>query len=165
MVSAGANVMSVSLLRLQSRRLALFYLVKNSLLDCRPVMRLSTDEAVTWSEPRVVTTAPGYFVLNNDRVIQLQSGRLVLPVACHRGRSADPKNYRSLDSRGIALWYLSDNEGQSWREADTWWALPARSGSGLQEPGAVLLAYCAGDSKIGGLNRLRLRRVPLDGLA
>jgi len=27
-----------------------------------------------------------------------------------------------------------------------------------------LLAYCAGDSKIGGLNRLRLRRVSLQWL-
>lgn len=67
----AANVMSVSLLRLQSGRLALFYLIKNSLLDCRPVLRISTDEAVTWSEPRPVGEAPGYFVLNNDRVIQL----------------------------------------------------------------------------------------------
>jgi hypothetical protein len=29
---------------------------------------------------------------------------------------------------------------------------------------AVLLAYCAGDSKVGGLNRLRLRRITLDWL-
>ena len=35
----GMNVMSVSLLRLQSGEIALFYLLKNSLQDCRPVMR------------------------------------------------------------------------------------------------------------------------------
>jgi len=29
---------------------------------------------------------------------------------------------------------------------------------------AVLLAYCAGDKKVGGLNRLRIRRLRLDGL-
>src|SRR5688572_18857962 len=66
----GANVMSVSLLRLHSGKIALFYLIKNSLLDCRAVMRVSTDEAATWSEARPVGAAPGYFVLNNDRVIQ-----------------------------------------------------------------------------------------------
>ncbi|MBI5388421.1 MAG: exo-alpha-sialidase [Verrucomicrobia bacterium] len=137
---AGANVVSVSLLRLQSGRLALFYLVKNSLLDCRPVMRLSTDEAETWSAPQPVGAAPGYFVLNNDRVVQLKSGRLVVPVAFHRNKASDPKNYRSLDMRGIALWYLSDDEGQTWREADTWWALPARTGTGFHEPGVVELA-------------------------
>jgi len=29
---------------------------------------------------------------------------------------------------------------------------------------AVLLAYCAGDNKIGGLNRLRIRRIALAAL-
>jgi Neuraminidase (sialidase) len=128
------------LLRLHSGAIALFYLVKNNLLDCRPVMQLSTDEAETWSEPRPVGAAPGYFVLNNDRVIQLKDGRLVVSVAFHRARASDPKNYRSLDMRGIALWHLSDDEGKSWREADTWWALPARTATGLQEPGVVELA-------------------------
>jgi hypothetical protein len=27
---------------------------------------------------------------------------------------------------------------------------------------AVLLGYCAGDAKVGGLNRLRIKRVPLE---
>ncbi len=136
----GANVMSVSLLRLRGGPIALFYLAKNSLLDCRPVMRISTDEAQTWSEPRHVGDAPGYFVLNNDRVIQLQSSRLVAPVGFHRSRGSDPQNYRSLDMRAIALWYLSDDAGKTWQEADDWWALPMRTTTGLQEPGVVELA-------------------------
>jgi hypothetical protein len=136
---AGANVMSVSLLRLHSGRIALFYLVKNNLLDCRPVVRFSDDEAEHWSEPSPVSKAPGYFVLNNDRVIQLKSGRLVMPLAYHRSRANDPKSYRSWDSRAIALWYLSDDDGKTWREADDWWALPVRSRTGLQEPGVVEL--------------------------
>lgn len=137
---AAANVMSVSLLRLHSGRLALFYLVKNSLLDCRPVLRISTDEAVTWSEPRPVGEAPGYFVLNNDRVIQLKTARLVAPLGFHRARASDPKHYRSLDPRALALWCLSDDEGTTWQEAEDWWALPARTRTGLQEPGVVELA-------------------------
>ena len=47
----GMNVMSVSLLRLQSGEIALFYLLKNSTSDCRPVLRRSFDEGKTWSEP------------------------------------------------------------------------------------------------------------------
>jgi sialidase-1 len=137
---AGANVMSVSVLRLQSGPIALFYLVKNSLLDCRAVLRLSTDEAEHWSAPQAVGAAPGYFVLNNDRVIQLKDGRLVVSLGFHRARASDPKNYRSLDIRGIALWYWSDDEGKNWREAETWWALPAPTTTGLQEPGVVELA-------------------------
>lgn len=136
----AGNVMSVSLLRLRSGRLALFYLVKHSLLDCRPVVRFSDDEAQTWSDPRSVTTASGYFVLNNDRVIQLASGRLIVPLALHRSRGDDPTNYKQWDSRGIAVWCLSDDDGKTWREAEDWWTLPVRSTTGLQEPGVVEVA-------------------------
>lgn len=135
-----ANVMSVSLLRLKSGRLALCYLRKNSWLDCRPYIRWSHDEGATWSEPRLVVSAPGYFVLNNDRVIQLASGRLAMPLAFHRGRGGDPQSSRSFDPRALALWYLSDDEGATWAEARSWWALPVASGTGLQEPGAVELS-------------------------
>lgn len=137
---SGANVMSVSLLRLQSGSIALFYLVKDSLIQCRPVWRVSTDEAQTWSEARPITDAPGYFVLNNDRVIQLASGRLLVPLAFHRAKGSQAKSYASWDSRAIALWLLSDDEGKTWREADDWWALPGRTRTGLQEPGVVELA-------------------------
>ena len=137
---AGANVMSVSVLRLRSGPLALFCLRKNSLLDCRPVLLLSTDEAEHWSEPRPVVQAPGYFVLNNDRVIQLHDGRLVMPLAFHRSRGSDPKSFRSWDSRALVLWYLSDDEGKTWNEAADWWALPVPTHTGLQEPGVVDLA-------------------------
>jgi hypothetical protein len=41
------NVMSVSPLRLRDGRIALFYLRKNSLSDCRPVVRFSRDDSKT----------------------------------------------------------------------------------------------------------------------
>ena len=43
--------MSVSLLRLRDGAIALFYLRKNALDDCRMVLRLSTDEGKTWGSP------------------------------------------------------------------------------------------------------------------
>ena len=43
----GWNVMSVSLLRLANGQIALFYLRKNSLTDCRPLVRLSSDETIS----------------------------------------------------------------------------------------------------------------------
>lgn len=79
------NVMSVSLLRLKNGAIALFYLKKNSTSDCIPLMRISTDESKTWSEPvPCITDKKGYFVLNNDRVIQLKSGRIMMAVAMHQ---------------------------------------------------------------------------------
>jgi Neuraminidase (sialidase) len=38
------------------------------------------------------------------------------------------------------VWDYSDDEGATWKESPTWWALPVVSGSGLQEPGVVQLA-------------------------
>ena len=138
--SGGNNVMSVSLLRLASGKLAMFYCLKNSWIDCRPHLRLSTDEGETWTEARLVQQAPGYFVLNNDRVIQLSTGRILLPLAFHRSRGTDPHTSKSWDSRAIATWLYSDDDGTTWQESASWWAMPVSSGSGLQEPGVVELA-------------------------
>ena len=46
----AAKVMSVFLLRLHIRAMALVYLIKNSLLDFRPLVQLSRDEGASWRE-------------------------------------------------------------------------------------------------------------------
>ena len=143
------NVMSVSLLRLGDGRIALFYLVKRG--DCRLRMRTSADEGRTWSRPVWATPSVGYYVVNNDRVVQLRDGRLVVPAAFHRRFAADMNRYSSLDPRGIAVYFLSDDGGRTWREGRSWRAMPAESGCGLQEPGVVeladgrLLSWCRTD--------------------
>jgi Neuraminidase (sialidase) len=134
------NIMSVSLLRLASGRLARFYAVKQTKWrDCHVVMSVSTDDGVTWSAPRLIMDAPGYFVLNNDRVIQTASGRLIVPLGFHRTLTKNDER-AAWDSRAIAVWYYSDDEGATWTESSTWWAIPVVSLSGLQEPGVVQLA-------------------------
>jgi hypothetical protein len=146
------NVMSVTLLRLLDGQIALFYLVKNSARDCRPRMSISEDEAATWSAPSPTIPAPGYFVVNNDRIIQLRSGRLVIPAGYHRAKSESGSFSEVMDHRCIFITYLSDDLGSTWRESATWWALPVPTNSGLQEPGVVelanghLFAYCRTDS-------------------
>ena len=133
----GEMEMSVSLLRLASGKLACFTVIKRDKVDCRPYLRISSDEGTTWSAPRSVVDAPGYFVLNNDRIIQTRSGRLIMPLAWHRLAKSATSSIEGIDLRGIALWYYSDDEGATWQEADTWWALPAVTQTGLQEPGVV----------------------------
>ena len=132
----GMNVMSVSLLRLRSGEVALFYLVKNSLKDCRPVMRRSFDEGKTWSEPTMcITDEVAYYVLNNDRVIQLKSGRLLFAVAKHS--FPDGK----FDNAGAVLVYSSDDNGATWHRGKS--VLEVRGDGGrryaAQEPGVVEL--------------------------
>jgi sialidase-1 len=132
----GLNVMSVSLLRLASGEIALFYLRKTSEEDCRPVMCISTDETRTWSEPTVcITDEVGYYVLNNDRAVQLTSGRLVLPVAWHQG-PGQPR-----DDAGVIMCYLSDDRGRSWRRSrDSFKGYdPGGRRITVQEPGVVEL--------------------------
>lgn len=137
------NIMSVSLLRLRDNRIALFYLRKESLADCRPLVRFSTDEAKTWSKPRgiIPDAQVGYYVLNNDRVVQLETGRLVVPVARHEtpgGRWTRESGY------GAVMCYLSDDAGRTWRRSKTLWdGKPSADPKGgritLQEPGVVAL--------------------------
>jgi len=146
------NVMSVSLLRLQDGRIGLFYLRKNADHSCILRLRTSEDDGETWSEAVDCIPSSGYYVVNNDRVIQLQGGRLVAPATYHRMMSRlDNKTGKPvlcMDGRSIALCYLSDDNGQTWREGQDWWALPVRGHSGLQEMGAVelkdgrLYGYC-----------------------
>jgi hypothetical protein len=94
-------------------------------------MRISKDEAKTWSEPVLcITDRVGYFVLNNDRVIQLDDGRLLMPVSLHQTPETKWSN------RGRIWNYYSDDSGTSWTPS-------AEVGNPdsvmLQEPGVVAL--------------------------
>lgn len=100
------------------------------------MMCLSTDEAQTWSEPTVcITDEVGYYVLNNDRVVQLYSGRLVLPVAWHQGPG------RRRDMAGVIMCYLSDDNGKVWRRSKDSFQGYAPGGQRItvQEPGVIEL--------------------------
>lgn len=130
---AKMNVMSVSLLRLQNGAIALFYLRKNSLEDCRAYMRISNDEAKTWGEPVLCIPSEGYFVVNNDRVIQLKNGRLVIPAARHNVPGG------KWFGRATAMCFLSDDNGKTWRQSKSQLEAPQASKTGLQEPGLVEL--------------------------
>lgn len=134
----GLNVMSVSLNRLQDGRLALFYLEKNSLTDCRPVVRFSADEATTWSEPvaMIPDDDTGYFVLNNDRVVQLSGGRLLAPLALHHR-----PDWEKPDWSGEVGVYYSDDAGATWQRSMGWQKAHDAAGKRVsaQEPGVVEL--------------------------
>jgi hypothetical protein len=142
------NVMSVSLVRLADGRIALVYLRKNSLEDCRPVVRMSNDECASFGEPTVCIDEVGYYVLNNDRAVQLKSGRIVLPVARH-----NKPGQGKPDWQGQLMCYLSDDGGRSWRRSKS--TLMGRAADGrrvtVQEPGVVeldggrLMMFCRTD--------------------
>lgn len=135
----AANLMSVSLLRLQDGRIALFYIQKYSsppgekypFLD-HLLMRTSEDEGQTWSDPVHVSPPdePAYRVLNNDRVIQLKNGRLVAPVATHY-----QPGWSGFRGSAQIHCYLSEDEGATWRPSRS----TLESEMIAQEPGVVEL--------------------------
>jgi len=107
---AGMNIMSVSLLRLNDGRIALFYARKNSHTDCVPMIRYSDDEGLSWSASTpCITDQQGYFVLNNNRVIQLRNGRLLMPVSLHQTPTSP------WSGRGRIFCYYSDDNGRQWK--------------------------------------------------
>lgn len=125
------NVMSVSLLRLKNGHIALFYLKKNSEDDCRPMMRISKDEGRSWSDPvSCITDKQGYFVLNNNRVVQLKNGRLLMPVALHKALEGKWQNTAAIFT------YYSDDSGATWTCSE---AVPNNTEIVTQEPGVIEL--------------------------
>lgn len=104
------NDMSVSLLRLKDARIALFYCRKNGDNDCMPIVRFSSDEGETWSEPTecLPKEKTAYYTLNNSRVVTLASGRIVLPLS----RFACLGNQRW---NGFLSCAYSDDQGKTWK--------------------------------------------------
>jgi sialidase-1 len=126
------NVMSVTLRRLKpdaiSGPLGMFYLVKNGPDDLKAYLRVSNDEAATFGSPILVTNAPGYHVMNNDRVTVLSSGRLVCPIA----RTDDV--FKKGSGHFVSFCYLSDDEGKTWRKSADQVDQPKR---GAMEPEVI----------------------------
>lgn len=126
------NVMEPDLLRLRSGKILFFFCRKNSPADCLPMLRVSTDDARTFSDPAPlpVEPYPSYTGFNHDRAVQLSSGRVILPVFFTSDYRVDPR----IRSRV----YFSDDEGRTWRAGRTILDLP-ESRRGAQEPGVVEL--------------------------
>jgi hypothetical protein len=76
-------------------------------------------------------------VLNNDRLIQTSSGRLIVPVAQHCGFQMKGQ----WSKRGLLSCYLSDDDGRSWRRSRQ--SIYAANGDGqrviTQKPGVMEL--------------------------
>ena len=133
------NIMSVSLLRLQDGRIALFYLRKNSNADCRPVIHFSTDEGQSWSAPNEIIddNEVGYYVVNNDRLVQLADGRLIFPASQHNN-----PNMQHFSPYSTVHCYISDDNAQTWHRGKGSQDGTQADGKRimLQEPGLVELA-------------------------
>jgi sialidase-1 len=120
--TGGQNVMSTTLRRLnapaKAGTIALFYLEKNSFTDLDLLLKTTTETElleflnspdqvkIPFGGTVRVTETPGYHVVNNDRILQLSSGRLLAPAAS----SPDVQKNNHFVSRC----FISDDAGQTW---------------------------------------------------
>lgn len=139
------NVMSVSLMRMQNGDLGMFFLKKIGGLHCMPMLVRSTDEGKSWSDPVNCVDEPGYYVVNNDRVIRTKSGRIISVAAMHGVTSVEAVNGRP-QAKGVAPGKLyvfgSDDDGVTWKTLARDILLPPVRfcTTGVQEPGVIELS-------------------------
>ena len=133
----AVNIMSVSLLRLLDGSLAVFYVEKyageDELIRDKMLMRVSKDEGTTWEDAVCCFPVEGYHVLNNDRVIRLKSGRILMPVAIHALEGIG--NTMKTSHPGMIMFSVSDDDGKTWRLISRIIQSPFRDKTQLQEPG------------------------------
>lgn len=131
------NVMSVSLMRMANSDIGLFYEITYGFHDARLYLRRSSDEGDSWGEPVCCMAVPGYYCINNDRIIRLSGGRLVVP-ASYAKKTIDG-GYAD-DSKYSAHFFISDDDGYTWRESGSFGTLNCKNSyCGLQEPGVIEL--------------------------
>lgn len=146
-----ANIMSVSFIKLANGDDGMFYLVKTPDGSTDIALSRSNDGCKTFYRTTSCLKAilPGYYVLNNDRAERLSDGRIVLPVAMHRRTYIKESQKEGVfDQYGEAHFFVSEDDGETFREAGgRWREAPVRvslggsaySVSGLQEPGIIEL--------------------------
>ena len=128
------NIMSLSLLRMNNGDLGAFYIHKNLDGTDKIVFRRSTDEGKSWSEPISCMDClenQDYFVLNNDRVLKLQNGRILFSVAKHTVLNTT-KDFEP----GELHFFYSDDDGKTWQKTNTVFKCPfPQNPDGYEEPG------------------------------
>lgn len=140
------NVKHPNLLRLPSGEVFFFYTGWDSFEQRNIFLRRSKDDCETWSEP-VRISEPGWYCNNNDHIVQLSKGRIVLPA---HGVVGGGKF--TFQSKLQSFVYYSDDGFQTWKvSADAMTA----EGRGCHEPSIVELK----DGRLLCLLRTTLGRV------
>ncbi len=118
--SGALNVMSPSLLRLKDGRIGCTFSIKWTATHCVPQWTSSSDEGQSWASPQPITQEQEYFCVNNDRLVQLADGSLVLPYALHRDVIAYGSD-KELLKEWLNAWcgiFSSIDGGRTWQRPD-----------------------------------------------
>lgn len=117
------NISMPNMLDVGNNKRLLVFLAKNSSSDINLYVKASDDGGLSWQP--LVNINPlhdGYNVISNSKLIQLKSGRLILPVAFA------PEIYKYYNQTTMFCYY-SDDFGLTWEKGRVYGA-----GLPLQEP-------------------------------
>lgn len=130
------NIMSLSFLRMHNGDLGAFYILKHADGADSIILTRSTDEGLTWSNTVDCTACMpyDYYILNNDRVKLLPSGRILLPLARHTIHTP----HGGFVPGEICFAY-SDDDGFTWEKSPAVLQCPFETVDGYEEPGVHLL--------------------------
>lgn len=120
---------SVSLVRISSTVVHLYFCVKNSNTDLRIYRKISSDDCATWGAPVEVINDNGYMPALNNTVRKLASGRLIISIYFSANVGVIPPNYC------MAYCWFSDNNGSTWTKSTP--NLTRSIGVGYTEPTTV----------------------------
>lgn len=135
------NIMSASFMRMANGDIGLFFLAKTETVNCLCYLIRSSDEGKTWSKPVLCSEDSGYFVVNNDRPIRTQSGRILIPAAKHGTICLPGSKFLDDILPGVLYIFASDDDGFTWHKLFSGLTLPYCAGctTGVQEPGLLEL--------------------------
>lgn len=121
------TTISVSLIRINSTTVHIYFCVGNSGTDLQVYRKVSTDDCITWGTAEHVINDPGYSAVLNGQVRRVSSGRIIMAI------------YTSLDINNIPPDYLysyswySDDNGNTWTRSTP--NLTLSADIGYAEPG------------------------------
>lgn len=129
----GINIMSLTLMHMQNGDIGIFYLVRENRAKLQMFLRRSSDGGQTWGERVLCTPMDGFFIVNNDRVIRLSNGNILIPTAFHQTVG------ENFDEHAELRFFLSEDDGRTWKQCPgrSILSCTANSSSGLQEPGVI----------------------------
>lgn len=115
-------------LLLTSNRTFQVFRIKQNDIDCRFFGQVLDDEGNQLEGVFPITLDDGYHDASDSCLIQLQSGRILFSCAFRDSLAG------AVSSRGLALVYYSDDEGESWEQSPQMIVGPLLSESGFTDP-------------------------------
>lgn len=122
------TILSVSLIRISSSVVHMYFCVKNSNTDLSIYRKVSSNDCVTWSAPVQVLQDGGYMPAVNGCVRRLASGRILYPVYFST-------NVGTVPPYMVAYAWYSDDDGATWTKSTP--NLTHLASIGYAEPNSV----------------------------